>query len=79
MVFELFQKYQLVRRLMMLWTMLLTTHVFLWAIEFVSSTPKAGAEAGLMVAAVTGPLALLQGHVFRLYNDARRDADAPAS
>jgi hypothetical protein len=71
----LVEKHKLIRRLMMLWMMALTTHIFLWSIEFVTTTTKSGAEVGLMIGAITGPLALLQGHVFKLYNEARKEAD----
>ncbi len=68
---ELFQKYQIVRRVLVLWMMLLTTYVFWWAIDFATNTTKSGAEVGLMIGAITGPLSLLQGYVFKMYNEAR--------
>ncbi len=51
--------------------MLLTTYVFWWAIDFATNTTKSGAEVGLMIGAITGPLSLLQGYVFKMYNEAR--------
>jgi hypothetical protein len=38
---------------------------------FATETTKTGAEVGLIIAAVTGPIAALQGFVLKVYADGR--------
>ena len=44
---------------------------FTWAANFADTTAKAGAEVGLIIAAVTGPVAALQGFVLKVYSESR--------
>jgi hypothetical protein len=39
--------------------------------HFATETAKSGAEVGLIIAAVTGPVAALQGFILKVYSDAR--------
>jgi len=78
-IVEAFQKHKVVRRALMLWMMALTTHVFIWAMGFSDSaltTQRTGIDLAAMIGAITGPLALLQGYVFKLYNEARQEDSA---
>lgn len=44
---------------------------FEWATIFATETTKSGAEVGLIIAAVTGPVAALQAFILKVYSDAR--------
>ena len=71
-IFDFIDERHIVRRLAFLAVLWMTLESFWWAMEFVSTTAKAGAEVGLMVAAVTAPIALLQKSVIELYNESRK-------
>lgn len=73
MVNKLINEQKLIRRVAFVWMLALTTHIVLWSIDFVTNTTKTGAEVGLMVAAITGPWSLLQGYVFKMYNESRKE------
>ena len=68
-----FRRHKLFRRLLFVWMMVLTYHVFLWAMDFATHTQKTGMEVAAIIAAITGPLSALQGYVFKMYNDARKE------
>lgn len=61
----------IIRRLLLVFTAVLCAHAYFWAIQFANATTKSGAEVGLIVAAVTGPVSLLLAQVAKLYNDGR--------
>jgi len=61
----------IVRRLVLFITVYMSWLSFDWAIQFATETPKSGAEVGLIIAAVTGPVAALQGFILKVYSDAR--------
>jgi hypothetical protein len=63
---------QIVRRIAFFVLLAMTWNSFTWAMEFVSTTTKSGAEVGLMVAAVTVPIGYLQKAIVELYNEARK-------
>ncbi len=63
---------QIVRRIAFFVLLAMTWKAFAWAMEFVSTTTKSGAEVGLMVAAVTVPIGYLQKAIVELYNEARK-------
>ena len=50
----------------------MTVETFFWAMRFIETTDKTGAEVGLMVAAVTVPIGYLQKAIVELYNEARK-------
>lgn len=60
-----------VRRIAFFVTILMSWESFVWARDFATTTAKTGAEVGLIIAAVTGPVSLLQGFVLKVYSDAR--------
>lgn len=61
----------IVRRALLAFTTALCGHAYFWAVTFAETTTKSGAEVGLIVAAVTGPVSLLMAQVAKLYNDGR--------
>lgn len=61
----------IVRRLLLVFTATMCGHAYFWAVQFAETTGKAGAEVGLIVAAVTAPVSLLMAQIAKLYNDGR--------
>ena len=61
----------IIRRLSFGITIWMTYQSFQWATEFASTTTKDGAEVGLIIAAVTGPIAALQAFVTSTYSISR--------
>lgn len=66
----------IVRRVAFLVLLYMTWDAFQWAMHYAETTDRGGVELGLVVAAVTAPIALLQKAVIELYNAARRAPDA---
>ena len=62
---------QIVRRISLGTTIYMSYMAFQWATEFATMTEKTGAEVGLIIAAVTGPVAALQGFVLKVYSEGR--------
>ena len=60
-----------VRRISLFITIYMSYESFMWAAEFATTTEKSGAEVGLIIAAVTGPVAALQGFVLKTYSEGR--------
>jgi hypothetical protein len=61
-----------VRRVAFFVMLYMTYESFTWAMHFAETTEKQGAEVGLIIAAVTGPIALLQKAIVELYNEGRK-------
>jgi hypothetical protein len=61
----------IIRRLSFGVTVWMTYQSFQWATEFASTTSKDGAEVGLIIAAVTAPIAALQAFVTSTYSSSR--------
>lgn len=61
----------IVRRATLFATVWMSWQAFEWAARFAETTDKAGAEVGLIIAAVTAPIAALQAYVFKLYSEGR--------
>lgn len=61
----------IVRRLLLVFTSALCAHAYFWAVRFAETTSKSGAELGLVIVAVTGPVSLLMSQIAKLYNDGR--------
>lgn len=60
-----------VRRIVLFVTLWMTWAAFVWAAGFAETTDKSGVEVGLIIAAVTAPIAALQGFVFKVYSESR--------
>lgn len=43
-----------------------------WAMAYANHTALAGADAALIIGAVTAPITVLLGYVFKSYNEARK-------
>lgn len=74
-LFDFIDRRQIVRRTAFFVLLYMTWESFQWAMHFAETTDKAGAEVGLIVAAVTGPVALLQRSVIDLYNQSRNSPE----
>lgn len=61
----------IVRRIVLFVTLWMTWAAFIWAAGFAEATDKSGVEVGLIIAAVTAPIAALQGFVFKVYSESR--------
>jgi hypothetical protein len=61
----------IIRRLSFGVTVWMTYQSFTWATEFASTTTKDGAEVGIIIAAVTAPIAALQAFVTSTYSSSR--------
>lgn len=64
----------IVRRIVLFVTLWMTWEAFQWAAEFAETTTKSGVEVAAIVAAVTAPIAALQGYVFKIYAATRSDS-----
>jgi len=60
-----------IRRIVLFITLWMTWASFMWAAGFAETTTKSGVEVGLIIAAVTAPIAALQGFVFKVYAEGR--------
>lgn len=60
-----------VRRAVLFITLWMTWEAFYWAAKFATLTDKSGIEVAAIIAAVTAPISLLQGFVFKVYADGR--------
>jgi hypothetical protein len=61
----------IVRRTVLGVTVYMSYVSFTWAAAFAESTTKAGAEVGLIIGAVTGPVAALQAFILKVYSESR--------
>lgn len=61
----------IVRRIVLFVTLWMTWEAFQWAAGFAQSSTKAGIDIAAIIAAVTAPISVLQGYVFKVYSDAR--------
>jgi hypothetical protein len=60
-----------VRSFVLYVTVWMTWKAFVWAAVFATTTTKTGADVALIIAAVTAPISVLQGFVFKTYVDSR--------
>lgn len=73
---EVLDKGRVFRRIAFIWILVLTSSVFNWAMLMAAAAPAAEAVGvAALIAAVTGPLALLQGAVFKIYSEYRLKKD----
>ena len=71
-IHDLFEHYQLVRRLAVLWCATITTIAVLWVLDFADAHPESGMTAGIIAAGVA-PIAVLQGWVLQIYTSGRKE------
>jgi hypothetical protein len=60
-----------VRSFVLYVTVWMTWEAFNWAAVFATTTDKQGADVALIIAAVTAPISVLQGFVFKVYSESR--------
>lgn len=61
------------RRIVLFVTLWMTWAAFIWAAGFAEATDKAGLEVAAIIAAVTAPIAALQGFIFKVYAEGRNE------
>jgi hypothetical protein len=61
----------IVRRAVLFTTLWMTWAAFAWAAGFAESTERTGIEVAAIIAAVTAPIAALQGFIFSVYSAGR--------
>lgn len=61
----------IIRRIVLFITLWMSWESFAWAADFAESTAKSGLEVPAIIAAVTAPIAALQGYVFKVYAQGR--------
>lgn len=61
-----------VRSFVLYITVWMTWQAFAWAAVFATTTDKAGSDVALIIAAVTAPISVLQGFVFKVYAESRK-------
>lgn len=62
-----------VRRASLALTFWMTYAAFEWAKQFALATKLGGIDAAAIIAAVTAPITVLQGYVFKAYIDGRSE------
>lgn len=70
-VFDLIDQRRLMRRGAFLWVLAITGKVTAWTLAFASDPAVDAASKAAIIAAVWGPLAILQGAIFKFYDDGR--------
>ena len=60
-----------VRSFVLYITVWMTWLAFDWAAVFATNTDKTGSDVALIIAAVTAPISVLQGFVFKVYSESR--------
>lgn len=61
-----------VRRVVLFVTLWMTWAAFHWAATFAATSDKLGIDIAAIIAAVTAPISVLQGYVFRVYSEGRK-------
>lgn len=77
-IFNFIDQRQIVRRGVIVMMLYQAMDVYIWAKNYALLPGKSGAELGLVIAALTVPVSLLQGFLFKMYDDSRR-SDGPSS
>jgi hypothetical protein len=66
-LYNLFERFQLVRRFSLAWTLVLTHETYRWAFTFAAANAADGVGTAAILGAILGPLSVLQGYVFGQY------------
>ena len=67
-------EHSIIRRVVLFITLYMTWEAFQWAALFAETTAKSGLEVPGIIAAVTAPIAALQGYVFKIYAQGRNES-----
>ena len=62
----------LMRRLVLVWAMVMVTLVLNWSVEFATSNP-ASVNTALIIGAIGAPLNIMLGHIFSQYTKGRAE------
>lgn len=67
----------IIHRFMSLAGLYLTYHSYMWAVGFATTTQRPGIEIAAIIAAITGPISLLQANMFKTYSNHRTESKKP--
>lgn len=68
-VLDFMDRRQVLRRVVFLWMIYITTEALRWTYGFATGSPRPGLEVAAIIAAIWTPLGLLQGAIFKFYED----------
>lgn len=71
-IFDFINTHSIVRRIVLFVTLYMTYAAFTWAATFAGVSDKTGIEIAAIIAAVTAPITVLQGFVFKVYAEGRK-------
>jgi hypothetical protein len=63
--------HSIIRRVVLFITLWMTWEAFHWASQYAYTTKLDGVGTAAVIAAVTGPISVLQGYVFKVYAGGR--------
>ena len=69
--FDLVDRYRIMRRGAFVWVLIILGKVSLWTLDFASNAAIANGDKAAIIAAVWTPMAMLQGAIFKFYDDSR--------
>lgn len=70
-LFDFIDKRMIIRRVIILLVLYETVDVYLWAKSYAMLPGKSGADLSVVIAALTVPISILQGFMFRMYDESR--------
>ena len=73
-IWKWINEHSIIRRVVLFITLYMTWEAFQWAANFAETTSKSGLEVPGIIAAVTAPIAALQGYVFKIYAQGRNES-----
>lgn len=65
--------HSIIRRIVLFITLWMTWEAFVWAKEYAEFSELPGIEMAAVMGAVTAPITLLQGFVFKVYAEGRKE------
>lgn len=68
---ELVDQHRIMRRGAFIWVLAITGKVITWTLVFADTSARPGMEVAAIIGAVWAPLAVLQGAIFKFYDDSR--------
>lgn len=69
--FSVVDKYGVVRRIVLIVAIWMTWNVSVWAMGYVTTSPRPGIDLAAIIAAVTAPVTMFATYVFKAYLESR--------
>ena len=70
---EYFEKWGVLRKSVGIATLWMTVTAFQWSLAFIESSDKTGSEISMIIAAIMGPITMLQGAIFKFRDPGGKD------